>query len=83
MQSLIVKMGFHSDRYVGNALFRMYASCGAVGLARQVFDEMPVRDVVSWSSLIAGYVAWYEVSNFCGFVSCLARNRDALIECIL
>ncbi|CAI0444125.1 unnamed protein product [Linum tenue] len=33
-----------------------YAKCGDMVLARQVFDLMPERDVVSWSSLIDGYV---------------------------
>lgn len=60
MHSLIYKMGFDSDRYIGNTLLRMYSGCGVIGLAKQVFDEMCDRDVVSWSSMIAGYVAWYD-----------------------
>ena len=58
LHSMIVKRGFDSDWYVGNTLLRMYADLNAVGYARWVFDEMTVRDVVSWSSMIAGYVAW-------------------------
>ncbi|KAJ4959976.1 hypothetical protein NE237_019886 [Protea cynaroides] len=44
------------DVYVGSALVDMYAKCGCCDDARKVFDEMPKRNVVSWSSLIAGYV---------------------------
>nr|DAD42156.1 TPA_asm: hypothetical protein HUJ06_000386 [Nelumbo nucifera] len=57
VHSLIFKTGLYSDRYIGNTLLRMYAACSAIGFSRQVFDEMTYRDVVSWSSIIAGYVA--------------------------
>ncbi|PKI43147.1 pentatricopeptide repeat-containing protein At5g66520-like [Punica granatum] len=57
VHSLILRTGFESDKFVGNTLLGMYAACGAVDLARQVFDEMAVRDVVSWTSLIASYMA--------------------------
>ena len=40
---------------LGNALVDMYAKCGILLKAQQVLEELPVRDVVSWSSLIAGY----------------------------
>eukprot|EP00250_Pteridium_aquilinum_P018557 c24122_g9_i1 orf=1-537(+) len=33
----------------------MYAKCGLLGIAQQVFDKLPVRDIVSCNSLIAGY----------------------------
>ncbi|KAI5081355.1 hypothetical protein GOP47_0004538 [Adiantum capillus-veneris] len=43
------------DVVLGNALVDMYAKCGVLQKAQEVLDELPVRDVVSWSSLIAGY----------------------------
>ncbi|URE38414.1 PPR repeat [Musa troglodytarum] len=33
----------------------MYARCGDLNIARQVFDRMPCRDLVSWNVLIMGY----------------------------
>ncbi|KAK4265582.1 hypothetical protein QN277_026613 [Acacia crassicarpa] len=54
---LTLKTSFDSDRYIGNTLLKMYVDCGSTEIARQVFDEMPVRDVVSWSSMIASYIA--------------------------
>ena len=43
------------DIVLGTALVDMYAKCGVLSMARQVLEEIPVRDVVSWSTLITGY----------------------------
>ncbi|KAI5060789.1 hypothetical protein GOP47_0025209 [Adiantum capillus-veneris] len=44
-----------NDRVLGGALVDMYAKCGSLEKARKVLEELPSRDVVSWSALIAGY----------------------------
>lgn len=33
----------------------MYVKCGSLRCARMVFDEMPERDVISWTGLIVAY----------------------------
>ncbi|PQQ02354.1 pentatricopeptide repeat-containing protein [Prunus yedoensis var. nudiflora] len=43
------------DAYVGSALLDMYMKCGYHEDACKVFNEMPVKNVVCWSALIAGY----------------------------
>ncbi|XP_068645371.1 pentatricopeptide repeat-containing protein At5g66520-like [Aristolochia californica] len=53
--ALTIKLGFESVIPVLNSLIDMYASCDGLDLARQVFNEMPDRDVVSYTSLINGY----------------------------
>ncbi|KAI5065602.1 hypothetical protein GOP47_0020297 [Adiantum capillus-veneris] len=45
-----------NDIMLGNALVDMYAKCGSLGKARKVLKKLPIRDVVSWSALIVGYV---------------------------
>jgi pentatricopeptide repeat protein len=40
---------------VHTALMEMYVKCRAIDEARQEFDRMPQRDVVAWSTMIAGY----------------------------
>ncbi|TVU47760.1 hypothetical protein EJB05_07369, partial [Eragrostis curvula] len=38
-----------------NALIDMYAGCGCLKDAREVFDSMSERDVISWTSMISAY----------------------------
>ncbi|MCO5583964.1 hypothetical protein L7F22_037882 [Adiantum nelumboides] len=40
---------------LGNALVDMYAKCGVLTKAQFVFDELSVRNAISWSALIAGF----------------------------
>ncbi|GFP96117.1 pentatricopeptide repeat-containing protein at4g21065 [Phtheirospermum japonicum] len=56
VHSMVLKAGFGSGSHVNNTLLTMYDVCGMVEFARQVFDEMTERNVVSWSSMIAAYV---------------------------
>ncbi|TVU27280.1 hypothetical protein EJB05_29881, partial [Eragrostis curvula] len=50
----ILGKGIAADGYVGNALVDMYAKCGNLQLARQVFDGMSIRDVACWNAMIVG-----------------------------
>ena len=43
------------DIMLGTALIDMYVKCCALPKAREVLEELPVRNVVSWNALIAGY----------------------------
>ncbi|XP_030472219.1 pentatricopeptide repeat-containing protein At1g11290, chloroplastic-like [Syzygium oleosum] len=49
------KSGFDGDVFVLNSMVFMYGECGHVALARFLFDEMPDRDAVSWSTMIRCY----------------------------
>ncbi|XP_076935229.1 pentatricopeptide repeat-containing protein At3g20730-like [Bidens hawaiensis] len=47
--------GFHSNLHVNTKLVILYAKSGDMKSAREVFDEMPERSVVSWTALLSGY----------------------------
>ncbi|KAJ7981995.1 Pentatricopeptide repeat-containing protein [Quillaja saponaria] len=51
-----IRYGFHSDMLLGNALVDMYAKCKCVEGARRAFDELLVKDVISWTSLASSYL---------------------------
>ncbi|KAG0602552.1 hypothetical protein M758_10G022300 [Ceratodon purpureus] len=55
IHSHIRDRGFETDIFVANALITMYCKCKSVQDAREVFNRMTKRDVISWSAMIAGY----------------------------
>lgn len=50
-----IKAGFSSDVYVGTALIDFYSKNGDIEEARLVFDELPVRNAVTWTTIITCY----------------------------
>ncbi|KAI9121997.1 hypothetical protein K1719_006686 [Acacia pycnantha] len=51
----ILKNGFASDIYIVNALLHMYCTFRNMKNAFHVFEESPVRDCVSYNTMITGY----------------------------
>jgi len=52
----IVECGWDSDAFVGNSLVDMYAKCGSMEDAWEVFNKMPFQDMVTWTAMILGDV---------------------------
>lgn len=46
---------FWNNVRLGNSLIFMYSRCGRVDFARQLFERMPKRTLVSWNSMIVGF----------------------------
>ncbi|ESQ35166.1 hypothetical protein EUTSA_v10006722mg [Eutrema salsugineum] len=55
VHGFVAKSGFLSDVFVGTAILHLYGVYGLVSCSRKVFEEMPDRNVVSWTSLMVGY----------------------------
>ncbi|KAF8400194.1 hypothetical protein HHK36_013490 [Tetracentron sinense] len=45
--------GLQHDTFVGTALIDMYAKCGSLGHALQIFEDMPQKNEVSWNAMIS------------------------------
>ncbi|KAK9108475.1 hypothetical protein Syun_024486 [Stephania yunnanensis] len=56
----VVKFGLDEDVYVVNGLMRCYGVSGCASDARRLFDEMPERNLIVWTTMISGYA-----QNFC------------------
>ncbi|KAH6772137.1 hypothetical protein C2S51_010541 [Perilla frutescens var. frutescens] len=55
LHMFIDRKGIKSDLEVSTALVNMYAKCGFIEKAQDVFDAMPVKDAKAWSSMIVGF----------------------------
>lgn len=55
VHDLANKYNFISNIYVSTALIDMYAKCGSIKEARQVFDKMQDKNTVTWNAMISGY----------------------------
>uniref|UniRef100_A0A1D1YSR8 Pentatricopeptide repeat-containing protein At5g50390, chloroplastic n=1 Tax=Anthurium amnicola TaxID=1678845 RepID=A0A1D1YSR8_9ARAE len=51
----LVRNGFGLDIVANTALVDFYCKWGRMEDARNVFDKMPKKNVISWNALIAGY----------------------------
>ncbi|XP_068666990.1 pentatricopeptide repeat-containing protein At1g08070, chloroplastic-like [Aristolochia californica] len=47
--------GLKRSQILTTSLVDMFAKCGQIDTARQLFDAMTTRDVVAWSAMISGY----------------------------
>ncbi|CAA0834602.1 Pentatricopeptide repeat-containing protein -chloroplastic [Striga hermonthica] len=52
----VIKLGFSKNAFVANALVDMYAKCGNISRARRVFDAIEWKELVTWNSMINGYL---------------------------
>lgn len=53
--ALAIKTSSFYDVFVGSSLLNMYCKIGCLLDARKVFDRIPERNSVSWSTMISGY----------------------------
>lgn len=53
--AICYRFGLSTKVNVLNSLITMYARLGLMCHAKKVFDDMPVRDIISWNALISGY----------------------------
>ncbi|XP_043712266.1 pentatricopeptide repeat-containing protein At2g17210 [Telopea speciosissima] len=56
IHGFIIRSGFSDIISVQNSLLSMYVDYSNIESARCLFDRMPVRDVISWSAIIGGFV---------------------------
>ncbi|KAK4794985.1 hypothetical protein SAY86_012979 [Trapa natans] len=56
VHSCIIRSGYVTNSFVQSALIDMYSKSGNLRSAKMVLDAMEVDDIVSWNSIIVGFV---------------------------
>uniref|UniRef100_A0A9I9CW78 Pentatricopeptide repeat-containing protein At3g53360, mitochondrial n=1 Tax=Cucumis melo TaxID=3656 RepID=A0A9I9CW78_CUCME len=54
---------YQPDMILQNHILSMYGKCGSLKEARNIFDAMPLKNVVSWTSMISGYSRYGQEDN--------------------
>lgn len=54
IHTIIVKSGHNTNLPVANALIDMYCKCSCISEAKQYFNQMTQRDLITWNTMIAG-----------------------------
>ncbi|KAG8379182.1 hypothetical protein BUALT_Bualt07G0061600 [Buddleja alternifolia] len=55
LHGFALRCGFSERTVIGGAVVNMYTKCGDLNSANIVFQKIPLKDKVSWSSLVSGF----------------------------
>ncbi|XP_043700496.1 pentatricopeptide repeat-containing protein At3g12770 [Telopea speciosissima] len=55
VHSIVLKMGLEMEPDLLIALTSMYAKCGEVTVAKSLFDQMEMPNVILWNAMISGF----------------------------
>ncbi|XP_062180943.1 pentatricopeptide repeat-containing protein At4g14050, mitochondrial-like [Phragmites australis] len=54
LHGFAMRLGFLSSMIMGNALVDMYSKCSDIHSAREVFEGIAIRDIISWTTIVVG-----------------------------
>lgn len=73
LHAFAVVHGFDRDVTVTNSVLNLYCKCDCVVDAKDLFDQMERRDMVSWNTMVSGFAFVGDMSEI---LKLLYRMRD-------
>ncbi|XP_021719734.1 pentatricopeptide repeat-containing protein At4g04370-like [Chenopodium quinoa] len=73
LHASVVQLGLCSDLNLANCMLNLYGKCGRIKAARDLFEVMFKRDIISWNSLVSGYA---QAGNFKEILKLFKRMRS-------
>ncbi|KAK9269427.1 hypothetical protein L1049_001200 [Liquidambar formosana] len=70
--------GLQCDIYVATALIDMYAKCGTLDHALQVFNEMPQKNEVSWNAMISALAFHGRAGEALSLFKCMLKEGETV-----
>ncbi|KAI3496091.1 hypothetical protein L1887_38441 [Cichorium endivia] len=61
IESLSIKLGFHSHVHVLTGLISLYAKCKDMSTARRLFDQIKHPDIIAYNAMISGFSFNHEI----------------------
>ncbi|KAF3630714.1 putative transcription factor GTE4-like [Capsicum annuum] len=52
VHGMVVKNGLNFSVSMSNSLINLYAKCSDIRMAEKMFEDVPVKDVVSWNTMV-------------------------------
>lgn len=92
MHCTVVKSGTGCVTSVVNALISVYVKCASsplvsspslMGAARRLFNEMPQRDDLTWTTIIAGYVRNHDLDAGREFLDAMTENSGVACNAMI
>ncbi|XAR50032.1 hypothetical protein NMG60_11004244 [Bertholletia excelsa] len=56
LHALVIRLGCEAVVFLQSSLVGLYSVVGNINEAHQVFEEIPIKNIVCWTALISGYV---------------------------
>ncbi|CAA7054342.1 unnamed protein product [Microthlaspi erraticum] len=76
LHSFAVIHGFDCDIAARNSMLNLYCKCDCVGDAKDLFDLMEKRDMVSWNTMVSGFAIAGNMTEILKLLCRMRRDDD-------